>query len=635
MGSINQHYLGKAVVVPPPVNALIIADLLRYYQYRVSATSYRPYISLTEANASVDATVRLGRTVLIGATEYWWRNGSADTDLIAKATAGTGGTAYDDTSIRGLITTLQTEKVSVWQTGAQSATKTYLAAAANGPDGKAAWVQPIADIVNSTAVTTALYNVLAYLPSADVEAAVAALTSQITALQNVALTPTQFNAIQAANNPSTTNPVATFLDLPVARVSSRILYVEGSGQTLPGIIGNPSRPFVLPSTAVYAARAGDTLLVVPGGVTTAGGRAAYDTPFTITRPLLLQGVGLPQLPGFDLSSADAVRINAARLLGPSLITPSGSQDARIDLYDCELGPDFYARLDRTTNAFTTTVYLHRCTITHARVDFALLQAQEANVTPSRFEIILEDCAINLASQPLLSGTIAPGRALPTRVILRGTTTIKLAAGQPLSTVTDSAGVPLPDSYWLVDERAATGATNAVLPSATPNTYTGRVAPLNYMAYNAPGVTGFDATVQPGRLINPVSASNSTGQTFFPIVNDLSNGVRMPAGLLLSTTAASIRTPGEYCQRYAVWHADLGSLDNRGASLTFTIRKISDNSIVATRVFNQATTGPDIPAGGISYRDANTLIFAPAYGEYYLQLNKTGVASVALFRIDAH
>lgn len=82
--SINQHYHGTPVIIPPAPAALVIADYLRYYQYRVSDTSYRPYVSVAEANASVNVVVRPGRVVLIGNTEYWWKDSTSDNGLIKK-----------------------------------------------------------------------------------------------------------------------------------------------------------------------------------------------------------------------------------------------------------------------------------------------------------------------------------------------------------------------------------------------------------------------------------------------------------------------------------------------------------------------------------------------------------------------
>ena len=109
--SIIQHYLGKPVVIPPPLALPVVADYLRYYFYRENATSFRPYTSLAEANASVPRAARLGRTVQVNGKEWWWIFSDADAGLIEKIAAssgGGGGTSYDDTAIRGRVSGVET-----------------------------------------------------------------------------------------------------------------------------------------------------------------------------------------------------------------------------------------------------------------------------------------------------------------------------------------------------------------------------------------------------------------------------------------------------------------------------------------------------------------------------------------------
>jgi hypothetical protein len=50
---------------------------------------YGPYNDVATALASVPIAVRLKKTICIGESEYWWRDGTADSDLIIKGNAST------------------------------------------------------------------------------------------------------------------------------------------------------------------------------------------------------------------------------------------------------------------------------------------------------------------------------------------------------------------------------------------------------------------------------------------------------------------------------------------------------------------------------------------------------------------
>lgn len=64
---------------------------------------YGPYADTAAANTAVPAVVREKKTVLVGTVEYWWRDGTADEDLIPKVAETEGGVnhwrgAYDPSS---------------------------------------------------------------------------------------------------------------------------------------------------------------------------------------------------------------------------------------------------------------------------------------------------------------------------------------------------------------------------------------------------------------------------------------------------------------------------------------------------------------------------------------------------------
>lgn len=56
---------------------------------------YGPYANFNAANLAVPQAIRAGKTIGInspsGIVEYWWRNGTADNDLVSKSSGGSGG----------------------------------------------------------------------------------------------------------------------------------------------------------------------------------------------------------------------------------------------------------------------------------------------------------------------------------------------------------------------------------------------------------------------------------------------------------------------------------------------------------------------------------------------------------------
>ena len=82
----NNLYIGS----PFPVDG-------KYSQYSITASAYIPYPSTASACAALTTNRYIGLTVLIGTSstqpypqEYWWQNGTSDSQLILKQSLATG-----------------------------------------------------------------------------------------------------------------------------------------------------------------------------------------------------------------------------------------------------------------------------------------------------------------------------------------------------------------------------------------------------------------------------------------------------------------------------------------------------------------------------------------------------------------